>query len=592
MEQSEGILGRPCLAGLPDAVLARICEQFCPHCAGEDCVGHGPGDFSGPEYYGTLGALVRVNKRIGQHAQLARLHSVSGGQQSLPKLVRTLVERPSLGDYVRVVRLGDGDVDQTSFLDEMAPRGVQEFWSSVAAEGGDWSVLANVDPKVEAACLNTLALFKLAKHIRLTVVLGEWPLAVFSNYFSFAENRPTSSSFALARGTTISPVSANSCDAPMLRVFKTRPFRAADTGNTTIEVNLHAKNPLVVVHEWHRATCDHEWLQHRVCLSEPQAAIARAKDLGTIRVRGGIGRLETNKLSRHNLSRVHELDFAEAAVPLARVAEMIGLSRCGALRTFKFAIASRSRIEVVPSLASSITGADILGKLVENGHEEWLETVVVDTAGSDVFTVAWEAWSRHAFHTFPTLAGFATLRGLTVSADLIWFPSMYPRVLLVDKDRHNGEHPGSDQRLVNFLPGQLQTLAIVGIYAIPVQDVKALARHVLASRSKADDLSSGGKKFPNLRRVRLRAGGTVSGEGIEIPYDVPESQYYSHHEDWEAVENDAVTLGACMNTQVAKLFRQAKVEYDFDKPEFFFDAFCGSWDDAGWNNTGETDAEE
>jgi hypothetical protein len=91
--------------------LGRICEQFCPHCVGEDCLGNClggfelPDSFWGPEYFGTLGSLTQVNKRIGWRAQAVRFHVFCGRRDSLPLLVRTLVECPALGANIFVVRL-------------------------------------------------------------------------------------------------------------------------------------------------------------------------------------------------------------------------------------------------------------------------------------------------------------------------------------------------------------------------------------------------------------------------------------------------------------------------------------------------------
>jgi hypothetical protein len=68
------------ILGFPDAVLGRICSQFCPHCAGKDCLGgfELPDSFGGPEYFGTLDSLTWVNLRIGRLAQATRLHVFCG----------------------------------------------------------------------------------------------------------------------------------------------------------------------------------------------------------------------------------------------------------------------------------------------------------------------------------------------------------------------------------------------------------------------------------------------------------------------------------------------------------------------------------
>lgn len=109
---------------LPDAVLRKICEQFCPHCDGEDCLGSLalPDCFWGSELLGSLDALMMVNVRISRIAQQVRFHVFCGRRNSLSLLVRTLVESPALAEHVRVVRLGDQvfDGDARCVLRELA----------------------------------------------------------------------------------------------------------------------------------------------------------------------------------------------------------------------------------------------------------------------------------------------------------------------------------------------------------------------------------------------------------------------------------------------------------------------------------------
>jgi hypothetical protein len=104
--------------GLPDAVLVQICSQFCPHCAGEDCIGgfELPERFWGPGYWGTLATLAQVNVRVARLAQQVRLHVVSGRRVpwgfSMTRLIRTLLDAPDLAQHIRVVRLGHRDGNQ------------------------------------------------------------------------------------------------------------------------------------------------------------------------------------------------------------------------------------------------------------------------------------------------------------------------------------------------------------------------------------------------------------------------------------------------------------------------------------------------
>lgn len=135
MAQRRGILG------LSDAVLGMICSQFCPHCVGEDCLGgfELPGSFGGPAYFGTLVALTQVNVRIGRLAQAARLHLFCARRDSLPLLVRSLVENPALAAHIRVVRLGDCDRDSNHgciLRDLASPQIIEGLKTLVAAELG------------------------------------------------------------------------------------------------------------------------------------------------------------------------------------------------------------------------------------------------------------------------------------------------------------------------------------------------------------------------------------------------------------------------------------------------------------------------
>jgi hypothetical protein len=135
MAQRRGILG------LSDAVLGMICSQFCPHCAGEDCLGDFelPGSLGGPEYFGTLAALTQVNARIGRLAQAVRLHVFCARRDSLPLLARSLVENPALAAHIRVVRLGDRDRDSDHgcILRDLAnPQNIERLKILAAPEPG------------------------------------------------------------------------------------------------------------------------------------------------------------------------------------------------------------------------------------------------------------------------------------------------------------------------------------------------------------------------------------------------------------------------------------------------------------------------
>lgn len=590
---------------LPDEVLGKICKQFCPHCAGEDCLRHGAADFSGPEYYGTLDSLTRVNVRIGRQAQLVRFHFFPGGYQSLPKFVRTLVEQPDLAAQVRVVRLGDRDADQHCVLQlpfrdrDEAARFANKFRISVMAgfddrnllspfkklapaedtfhcaplrgpvfsrhlpplaapsssiigmvsrlfrvgsvelaggpspvlaapAGFDGTLTAWRQERIANARLNAFALFKLAKNIKSVAILSEWPLAVFE-LFPTANQAPAQRRIRVTQGRHGIVLRVDlDCTVPLGRVEELR----LDSDN----LNLEKK-------------------KYIVDLEKSAPLVFRLPSLRTLQVRGGTGALVTPGLLPHNFTRLSVLDLVSCSITAASLKHI--LAHCSAQLThFRITLAGDHG-----HIGSTMVGFDVVDALADADLTQTLTTLAVDTSSSETFSVGWDD-ARSRFRTLPSMADFSRLQHLSISADSIYFPSQYPRVLLRDRDQHV---PNPGERLLYFLPAGLRSLEITGIYAIFVDDMKNLAREC------RDGL------FPHLRRVVLKSGGEVRRGSP--PYELPGAGDDLPYDDFQALSLDADVLGQYFDDEVAKLFADAGVQYEFDRPEFYFDRFCGSWDD-------------
>ncbi|KAL2022939.1 hypothetical protein VTK56DRAFT_4154 [Thermocarpiscus australiensis] len=206
-----------------------------------------------------------------------------------------------------------------------------------------------------------------------------------------------------------------------------------------------------------------------------------------------------------------------------------------------------------------------------------LVTLEIDTSQSKIYTDAVETGQTllHNLRTVPSLAHFTSLRHLAISIDAIYYPSLFPRVLL--RDDHTGP-----QRLVDFLPEQLETLEIKGIYAIPAHEVELLGRACRDGR------------FPRLKEVVLESGG-VTGRG-NAPYDLTGlGEAFSRDE----VEREGEKWGPWFSRRILELFCSAGVTYGFDNPEFFSDVYFGTWgqdysdqDEPDQDELGEDDSDE
>lgn len=137
MEQGRGILA------LPVEVMGMVVGHFCPHCAG---AGLESMDSAHAELQGTLVALSRVNSRIGRAAQQTLFHVVLTGRNSLPKLLRTLMEQPAFASYIRVVDLGAFAGNHDSVWSYLDRQGAKKLWALAcsAASGLPFSALPGV----------------------------------------------------------------------------------------------------------------------------------------------------------------------------------------------------------------------------------------------------------------------------------------------------------------------------------------------------------------------------------------------------------------------------------------------------------------
>ncbi|KAK3290236.1 uncharacterized protein B0H64DRAFT_452767 [Chaetomium fimeti] len=99
--------------------------------------------------------------------------------------------------------------------------------------------------------------------------------------------------------------------------------------------------------------------------------------------------------------------------------------------------------------------------LKKYGLHKRLKTMHIDTSESTF--LAAHPWDiEKIFKAVPTISVFTALRRLAISADNIYYPSLFPRVLLRDGNTGN-EH--GHRRLINFLPRSVESLEDLGIGA-------------------------------------------------------------------------------------------------------------------------------
>jgi hypothetical protein len=287
-------------------------------------------------------------------------------------------------------------------------------------------------------------------------------------------------------------------------------------------------------------------------------------------------RFRSNDLWRADFANLAALDIRSSTITWESIKDLIKLFPLARLMEFRFVNESDARTDV----ASDLTGCVVVKKLIEARLADRLTRLEMDTSGNQIFG-HWGLFRRQ-YYTVGSLGKLSNLRDLSISADCIYFPSMYRRVLLRNRGDEDKRSTELHTKLVDLLPAGLHTLEITGIYAIPIEDVKTLARNCMDQHDR----------FGSLSKVVLKAGG-VAGEDGDVPYPFPhvnnddmdvddddDDEYDEYpYNDFEELAEDAEVLGDLANQDVARLFAAAGVEYEFDRPEFFFGRFTANWDE-------------
>ena len=600
MAQGRGLLG------LPDVVLGQICSQFCPHCVGEDCVGdcESPDGFGGPEYFGALAAMTQVNVRIGRRAQLVRLHVFCDRRDSLPLLARTLIEQPALAAHIFVVRLGNDNTDgkQGCILRQLATaqavgmlknlavpelgadfdllcaggeqRLVAQFQqlsttnTSFSASGAadlslgeksqtcvpanavvatvshsttsrDWATLflsrdceltVAFQERIAHAQLNAFLLFKLAKNIKSIAVMSEWPLAVFPELKLGSKIKVNNALPAPARVIDPGPL-------PQVEVLR--------IGSGTEKPHLTGSGARMID------------------ITKTVGLFSHLPNLRDLEIRGGNNTLSAAQVHacRPNLNNVTVLNLSATSEFAMR--DILLCCNPKNLKHFRFTIPPKSERNM--SMAGNdIHGERIIDILTQYGVAKTLLTLHIDTSQSALLALGRDS-IRREFETAPTLNHLTSLRHLSISADAIYFPSLHPRVLLRDPNT-GAEHEG--QRLVHFLPRNLESLEITGLYAIHPRDVASLAKETLP-----------GGRFEHLKKVVFKGDPGCAALDERNPYPVPRREDPDDQfSDWDAVEEMSRVTGLETEGEVKRAFAAAGVIYGFDMPELYFDEYVGEWD--------------
>ncbi|KAH6628913.1 hypothetical protein F5144DRAFT_631962 [Chaetomium tenue] len=634
MAQSCGILG------LPDVVLGRICSQFCPHCAGEDCLGgfELPDSFEGPEYFGTLASLTWVNLRIGRLAQATRLHVFCGRRNSLPLLVRTLLDRPQLGDNIRVIRLGNRDKDshrqcvlrelgtpqaaetlkeltglaEMARLDFLSREGEQrllapfeqlppiedsffslgdfygssQFWMS-----GDAPVAI---PRIANSRLNAFLLFKLAKKAKAVAILSEWPLAVFPELRLPGPETVGNETIQASRG--------KHPDSLLPEVETLR----LDSSNE----NPHRRSTKCVVD-----------------MNKIVGILSHVSNARNLEIRGGDHLMSGQKardICRPALKNITALYLD--ATSGSGITSILLCCNPENLKYFRFTIPPGLYDNVMRS--AKVQAYKVVHLLERCSMHETLETIHIDTTYAVYYA---NIPGRTAFTTVPSFKAFTALRRLIISADNIYYPTVFPRVLLrdgntsdgsTDDGNDNDENPGDDNpgddntgddnpgdqttgdqiasdentgtgnstdgnpadenaveeepvheprflRLINFLPRSIESFEVVSIYAIHLQEVTNIPRECHPDG-----------KLPNLKRVILQ--GLPEGAGIlesvnKCEYPVPLEEGEDIFDDWHHITRHSHDFAPYRREEVAACYAEAGVEYSFDMPEYFIHEYIGEW---------------
>lgn len=389
------------------------------------------------------------------------------------------------------------------------------------------------------ARLNAFIVFSLAKNIKSLAILGEWPLALFPD--------------------------------------STQGQKTIDIGPLPAVESLRLGSSS---HHSNNSSSSNSGSQIRgIDMRKIASLLARLPNLGSLELRGGHDTLSAAQL-RACSPMANLTAIKLTATSLSAVDDILLACRSGPLKHFHFSIPGG--IEAACSHGNDIQGRELIDRLIEYGLEASIESLHIDTSASILFAAdPWDIQLR--FQTVRTLRDFHALRHLSISADSIYYPSGYPRVLL--RDPNTGDER-SGGRLCALLPAYIESLEITGIYAIRTKDVLELARAAFPR-----------VRFDDLKTVRLR--GDMSDAIVPIA-DIPYPVYYDdesdeeasgevasgdeaedNSEDWDSIsdsEGTGICHGPTASKEIARVFLAAGVDYEFDMPQYYFNKYLGDWD--------------
>jgi hypothetical protein len=388
--------------------------------------------------------------------------------------------------------------------------------------------------RIAHARLNAFLLFKLAKKIQSIAILSEWPLAVFT------EIKPGPKIIVQQAQTTTAGV----LDPGVL--LKVEELRL----DSSIE------NP-------HRSSG-----KCQVNISKTAGLLSHLPNLRNIEICGGHGNVSFEQLQnfcRPSLANITVLTLT--ATTDSALDDILLCCSPENLKHFRFTIPAADRHLWN---GTDVQGSRVVALLEQCGLHKSLETVYIDTSNSTLFADGLPDIGP-PFETVSTLSAFTALRNLTISADNIYYPSLFPRVLLRDGNTGN-EH--SYRRLIDFLPPSIESFEILAIYAIHTREVA----HV------PDECHPHGK-LPKLKSVLLR--GQTDDSDVPRPitrcrYPLPTDGGEDTFEDWHHVADVAKADGERINKELRDRYKKAGVKDEFDMPEFFIDQYVAEHDfDAG-----------
>ena len=379
--------------------------------------------------------------------------------------------------------------------------------------------------RIANARLNAFIILKLAKNINSVAIMSEWPLALF----------------------------------PESKTSKTMPTRAnvIDPGSLPnvedLRLDSSNENPHLTSHK-----C-------LVDMSKTAGLLQHLPNLRILEIRGGHNNLSAEQILACRPALVNITVLRLSATSESTLRDILMCCNPKSLKHFRFTIPAGK--DSTLRFGNDIQARQVVNLLIQQRFAKTLETLHIDTSES-VLLAADPADIRLRFKTAHSLAGFTALRHLSISADAVYYPSLYPRVLLRDPNTGD-EHAG--QCLVRLLPRNIESIVITGIYAIHPKDVSQLA-----------DACLSGRRFQNLNQIILQGchdGATLSLGSI--PYPVPEDEdddLEDVADKWREIEAMAEHSGSEIDKDMEQKFGGAGVKYSFDMPQFYFDKYAGDWD--------------